>query len=230
MLAVLVPMLGRGELAAALTNSIHEATPVPHEIMFVASHDDEPTIEACADLVHTDGTVTVAIAPWPGGERGDYARKINRACTLTDTEWVFTGAIDLRFHDGWWDAAMRHVRPGVLVVGTNDYGNRRTMVGKHSTHTLVHRSYIDRGGVADGPPGMLLHEGYWHEYVDDEMVRTAQHRGVWAHSRRSVVEHLHPSWGKAPTDALYDQQAERMADGRALFLARQHLWGGTVRA
>lgn len=116
------------------------------------------------------------------------------------------------------------------MVGTNDGSNPRTASGRHSTHTAVTRDYVDRLGTAD-EPGKVLHEGYWHEYVDDEFVWTAKARRVWAHAADSHVEHLHPNWGKRPADASDAKQPERFAQGRALFDSRRPLWrGGQPRA
>ena len=84
------------------------------------------------------------------------------------------------------------------------------------------REYVDRGTIDE--PGKLLHEGYPHEYVDDEFVQTAKKRGAWAFAEASIVEHLHPSWGKAPRDKLYDAQRQRMNAGRVVLNRRRHLW------
>jgi hypothetical protein len=46
------------------------------------------------------------------------------------------------------------------------------MAGRHSTHSLVTRDYVERFGTID-EAGVVLHEGYPHEFVDDEFVQTA---------------------------------------------------------
>jgi hypothetical protein len=56
------------------------------------------------------------------------------------------------------------------------------------------------------------------------LVGTAKHRGVWAFAADSVVEHLHPAWGKAPDDDLYAAQRARMDASRQLFVRRARLW------
>ncbi|MBK6887023.1 MAG: hypothetical protein IPH03_11765 [Tetrasphaera sp.] len=95
---------------------------------------------------------------------------------------------------------MAKIKAGYKVVGTNDLGNRSTATGRLSTHTLVERTYVDRHGTID-EPGVLCHEGYWHEYVDNELIGTAKHRGVYGHARQAHVEHLHWLWGKRDRDA-----------------------------
>jgi hypothetical protein len=111
----------------------------------------------------------------------------------------------------------------VGVVGTNDLGNARVMAGEHSTHSLVRRSYIDEQGTID-EQGKVLCEAYWHEYVDDEFVKTSMARHAWAFAEDSHVEHLHPGWGKAPMDALYEMQRMRMKHGRRVFWRREQMW------
>jgi hypothetical protein len=159
----------------------------------------------------------------PGPRPGDYARKINVGFRKTTEPLVFLGASDLLFHPGWFEAATAQLADGIGVVGTNDLGSPRVMAGDHSTHSLVTREYVERFGTIDCP-GKVLHEGYEHEYVDDELVLTAKHRGAWAFAADSHVEHLHPSWGKAPSDAMYSQQRRRMHRGRRVFQRRQRLW------
>jgi hypothetical protein len=116
------------------------------------------------------------------------------------------------------------------VVGTNDLGNKRTVRGEHSTHTLVRRSYIDTvGGVIDQPPGVLLNEQYPHSWVDDEFIQTAMARGVYAHAYDSHVEHMHWLWGKGEDDPTYALGAAGHRAGKRLFYARRHLWQRLAR-
>jgi hypothetical protein len=70
----------------------------------------------------------------------------------------------------------------------------------------------------------VLFEGYPHEYVDDEFVGTARKRGAWAFAADSHVEHLHPSWGKAPMDPMYAAQRKRMTAGAMIYRSRRPLW------
>lgn len=154
---------------------------------------------------------------------GDYARKINVAYSSTREPLLFLAADDLQFHPGWFERAAAHIDDHVGVVGTNDLGNPRVIRGEHATHCLVARSYIDEHGTID-EHRKVLHEGYHHEYVDDELVGTAKQRGAWAFAGDSIVEHLHPHWGKAPTDELYDGQEARMRASRDHYLQRRRLW------
>jgi len=211
---VLVPMLGREHRVAPLLASLSascDARP-----LFLLSQHDEP-VRAAVEAMGADH-VTV-----PGPGPGDYARKINTGLRESTEPLLFLGADDLHFHPGWLEAATAKLAPGIGVVGTNDLGSKRVMAGIHATHSLVTRTYAETFGTID-EPGKILHEGYPHEYVDDELVGTAKHRKAWAFAFDSRVEHLHPAWGKAPVDAMYGQQRRRMAQGRPIFEARKHLW------
>lgn len=183
---------------------------------FLCSQSDIETIAAC----RATGCRVVVV---PDMGRGDYAYKINTAIEMTDFQYVFTGADDLEFHAGWFEAACRKMGPGTGVVGTNDLGSPRVMAGDHATHMLVRTMYVRQFGTIDNESG-FFHEGYWHEYVDDEAVATAKKRGAWAHAGDSVVEHLHPSHGKAQLDRMYRQQGERLMYGRRIFRNREYLW------
>lgn len=168
---------------------------------------------------------SVSIEILPPHRAGDYARKINRGYLMSSEPFLFLGADDLDFRAGWLSAGLAAFEdPAIGVVGTQDLApTERARSGEHATHFLVRRRYADELGTID-EPGKILHESYPHEYVDDELVGTAKARGAWHFAGDSVVEHLHPSWGKAPTDALYRDQSRRMAIGRRIFERRRRLW------
>jgi glycosyltransferase involved in cell wall biosynthesis len=214
---VIVPVLSRPQNVRPLIESLEEATPEPHRLLFVASPHCCEELAALQDV----GAEFITV---PYKEVGDYARKVNAAYEQTDEPFLFLGADDLRFHWGWLSAAMKRMAdPAVGVVGTQDQGNARVLAGIHSTHSLVRRAYIDAYGTID-TPRRVLHEDYWHEYVDDELIGTAKHRGAWAFAADSTVEHLHPHYGKAPTDDVYERQRERMSHSRQLYRYRSRLW------
>lgn len=198
-------------LIESLADSGADARP-----LFICSADDIETREA----VDASGADNIVV-DWPGGTPGDYARKINAGYQASTEPWLFTGADDLHFHKGWLDAALWH-RPA-HVIGTNDLGNERVLRGVHSTHSLVNRRYVDKFGTID-EPGKVLHEGYVHEFIDDELIGTAQFRGMYAFAFDSHVEHLHAHYLKAPMDILYAAQGERMAASRKLLNQRRRLW------
>lgn len=214
-LAIVVPMLGRPHRVAPLIESIEATTPHAR-VVFVCSPDDRHV----HDAIHSTGRERLTV---PGPRPGDYARKINAGIEHTDEPLIFMAADDLLFHPGWFQAATAMLTDGIGVVGTNDLGNPRVIRGEHSTHSLITRDYVERFGTID-EPGKAMHEGYHHEFCDDELVETAKHRNAWAFAADSIVEHLHPHWGKAPTDSIYDAQRARMRASRQHYRRRQRLW------
>jgi hypothetical protein len=133
-----------------------------------------------------------------------FACKVNHALSCSGHPWLFLCGDDVKFHPGWLDHAQQTARnENAKVVGTNDWGNQRVIAGDHATHMLIARDYIDEHGASWDGPGVVCHEGYRHWFVDDEIVTAAKQRGVWAPSLSSVVEHLHPAWGKADVDDTY---------------------------
>lgn len=212
--AILVPMLGRGEQVGALLESIESSTPEPHQVVFICTPGD-----SAVGAVQSAGHEPLLVARQ---KRGDYARKIQAGIDATTTPLIFTGAIDLRFHPGWLPAATRLLTDTVGVVGTNDLCNPRVMDGRHATHFLVARWYVALGTVDE--PGVLMHHGYVHEYVDDELVGTARHRDAYAFAADSHVQHLHPMDGVTPTDDLYRAQGARMHISRHHYRRRQQMW------
>ncbi len=212
---VLVPMLGRAHRVAPLLASLHAASPGVR-VLFCCTFGDVD-VHAAVDAV---GAERLDV---PRSPVGDYARKINAGYRATKEPLLFTGACDLKFHPGWLDAAKAHLADGIGVVGTNDLGNPRVLAGEHATHSLITRDYADRHGTIDGP-GQVLAECYPHEYVDDELIGTAQMRHAFAMAMDSVVEHEHPDWGKAPFDSLYLGQNRRMALGRRVYNRRRWRW------
>ena len=156
---------------------------------------------------------------------GDYARKVNLCVSQVFTEWLFTGADDLKFHPNWFENAMKVRTEDKFVIGTQDLGNPRVLRGIHSTHSLVHTEYAREYGLTvDNTPGVVLCQGYWHEYVDDELVGVAKKRGIYAFANDSIVEHMHPHWGKAENDSSYTAQDSRLAYSRPLYTRRKGMW------
>lgn len=199
---VVVPVLGRPEAVLPLVLSLRETSYA--RLLFVVHRSDTRECRQIKRVARQHDDIEALTVTFPHGP-GDYSRKINAGVNATDEDWIFQGADDLRFHAGWEDEALKLAEAtGKRVIGTNDLCNPRTINGSHSTHTLVHRSYIMEVGTVD-EPGKLLHEGYWHGFCDDELVAAAQMRGEWAHARDAIVQHLHPLCAEVERDATYDR-------------------------
>jgi hypothetical protein len=218
----LVPVLTRPHRVAPLVESFRLSVAseenVEASLLFLLSPGDVSEIAA----VEESGAWHM-IVPWHPGP-GDYARKINFGVRATTSDWMFTGADDLVFHGGWLRACINaHIKTGALVIGTNDMMNPAVMRGQAATHSLVHRSYLDRA-VIDAP-GDLLCELYSHNCVDSELIETARHNSVFVPALDAHVEHLHPTWRRAPDDAVYRKGRAQHGTDRRLFSSRRKLWG-----
>jgi hypothetical protein len=218
--AILIPVLARPQRVEPLLTSIRSTVGGGVEPLFLCSPGDSAeigAIERCGARHEVMG--------WKAG-RGDYARKMNRGIAVAAAEGfthVFLGADDLNFKTDWLKQAVATQKDtDACVIGTNDLGNPRVKIGRHSTHSLIDLDYRHMGSL-DG--GALLHEGYWHNFVDDELIQTAVYRGTFAASRASIVEHLHPDWQKAERDSTYAKGKQNWGLDRALYDRRCVMWG-----
>lgn len=211
---ILVPVLGRPQNVKPLLETV-KVTDCEYRVYFICSPGDREQIKACRR-----SKMETLVCDWEPG-RGDFAKKINWAFPQTDSPWVFQAADDLCFHWGWDIFALRIAgQRGAGVIGTNDLGNPLVKRGGHSTHTLIRRSYIDEYGGTYDDTGLVFCELYDHQYCDNEFVQTAIRRGQWAFAKRSIVEHLHPHWGKAPPDATYEKATRATREDGQLYLRR----------
>lgn len=201
---VIVPVLRRPQNAAPFMRTLIASTGLA-QVTAVAETDDTDTINAWRDA----GADVII------GNAHTFAEKVNVAYQQTERRWLFITGDDVRFHAGWLDHAQHLARmSGAKVIGTNDLANPRVMAGAHGTHLLIERGYVAETGASWDGPGIVCHEGYGHWYVDDEIVIAAKQRDVWVSALGSRVEHLHPLWGKAAEDEVYELgQKQARQDG-----------------
>jgi hypothetical protein len=211
-------MLGRAWHVVPLLATIDETAPGARVVFMTTPGDDE--VVAAVDSA---GRERIEVEYQPVG---DYARKINIGYRATTEPLILTGASDLAFRPGWFEAACAQLAPEIGVVGTNDDGNPLVIRGEHATHFLVTRAYADTHGTVDSP-GAVFTEVYPHEFCDNELIGTARYRGAYAAALDSHVTHLHPHWfpDTVLSDASYDAQPERMRVGRAIYHQRYQRWG-----
>lgn len=216
MIAVLIPVLGRPQQIEPLLTSIANATTTPYRAVLICSPKDRDALNASlasdADTIVTD---------WKP-DKADYARKLALGYAQTDEPWLFQGATDLRFYRDWDTAALKLGQTRSKgVVGTNDLGNPLVKRGRHSTHTLISRDYIETwGGTVDGS-GVIFSEAYDHQWSDNEFIETAIRRRQFVFARNSIVEHLHPHWNKGEMDATYDKALRQTTQDITTFQQRR---------
>lgn len=217
MIAILVPCLARAHQIQPLLDNIAEVTTITHRVILICSPNDPATVTAL------NTSATTLITNWKP-DRADYAKKIALGFTETTEPWIFQAATDLVFHPNWdtnaMDVANRH---GKGVIGTNDLGNPLVMKGRHSTHSFISRDYIERyGGTADNS-GIVFSEQYDHQWCDTEFIETAKRRRQFISAQHSIVEHLHPHWGKAEYDKTYKKATRATQEDQKLFMERRRL-------
>lgn len=212
--AVIVPVMKRPQNAEPFMRSLRASTGLAR-VFAIADHDDDETIAAWQSAGAT-------VYTFAGGEPGTFAEKVNFASRTISPEWpwLFIVGDDVRFHPGWLDHAQAAAGDKYHVIGTNDLTNPRVLAGKHATHLLLRRSYVDEMGASWDGPGIVAHEGYGHWWVDDEIVAASRQRGILAMAPNSVVEHLHPAWGKGENDEVYERGQSHAEKDKALFMAR----------
>lgn len=220
MIAVLLPVLGRPHRAAEVYESIVEADTVGCRPIFLVSPGDVEQEAACRAT-----GADVEVVAWSPG-RGDYARKINAGFRISGEDFVFTGADDLEFERGWDTNALDLLyKAEGGVCGTQDAANPLVKRGRHSTHSLVDRSYVEVCGATFDSTGEVLHEGYDHQYVDTELVRVAQDRDCWTFAATAVVRHLHPFYSRdVKTDETYAKALRAGRHDKRIYDNRLAAW------
>lgn len=197
--AVIVPVMRRPQNAAPFMASLKASTGLA-TVYAVCDRADTDTQKAWSD----EGAVIIDINNSRDLKRpGTFAEKVNAGYVYSDDPWLFVVGDDVRFRPGWLDHAQAVAGDDLHVIGTNDLANPRVTSGEHATHMLIRRSYVDEQGASWDGPKVVCHEGYKHWYVDDEIVTAAKRRRAWGMALGSVVEHLHPVFGTADDDEVY---------------------------
>jgi hypothetical protein len=208
--AVIVPVLGRPQNAEPFMKSLKASTSQAQAYAVVGPEATPEAFRASVDAWTAAGA-RVLVA-----EGRSFAQKVNHAYRQTTEPWLLLVGDDVAFHPGWLEKAQRAggqtlvagttvLEQGLRqVIGTNDLGNPRVITGQHTCHPLIRRSYVDNWGASWDGPGVVCHEGYGHNFVDDELVAVAKQRGCWASAPDAIVEHLHPFWGKGKPDHTYE--------------------------
>lgn len=223
---VIIPTLDRPGKLRSLAENILSATASQVHVLFVVEGEDVATCLMAAELAQ-DG-----LAGWCANRRKkNFSGAYNSGYQLaahsgTHFTHAFVGADDLRFAIDW-DMPLQEPAEHYAVVGTNDLHNGEVLGKQLATAYLVDRRYIDEvGGVIDQPPGLVQCEEYAHNYTDTEFIGTARSRGVWTPCLDSVVEHMHPVWGRGEWDPGYARSMSGIRADSVVYEARRHLWEG----
>lgn len=192
-IAVIIPAMRRPKNVAPLMRSL-EASTDRATAYFVCDHQDTDQIRA---VLATDAQFLIN---WSSNKT--FATKCNLGYRETEEPWLLFVGDDVHFHPGWVEAALAAGERGAFV-STNDMGNPRVLAGRHATHPMVARWWLDQHGASWDGPATVCHEGYHHWYVDDEWTSVATSAGQFVYAEDAKVEHMHPVWDKAESDEIY---------------------------
>jgi hypothetical protein len=155
-----------------------------------------------------------------------FAGAINTAVRLLPHKYFFGASDDFYFHDNWLPPLLE-LSKDYGMVGPNDLGNESVAKGELAVSYLIRRDYVPRACI--GFPENLLYEGYRHNYTDTELTDTAIFNGEYKYCPESIVEHMHPCWGKSNMDETYQLSfdvGDTLYD-KMLYMERRPLWGLT---
>ena len=218
--AIIVPVLGRPEHAATFMESLRANTPkTKYNVYPVNEWNDQETAEAW----RAEGRLSPKrVHLCSRNDAHTFAEKVTAAYSWeTGEPYVLLVGSDVVFKPHWFESAIKVAdKTGAGLIATNDLGNPRVMAGRHATHPLISRRYIEEKGASWDGPGTIVHTGYRHNAVDDEWSTKALLDGEFAFARRSVIEHRHPIWGKGDMDWVYAKGQESFNEDVALFQRR----------
>lgn len=176
--------------------------------------DLEPVLKNIGETTDNPHKVTVIT------EGDSPAKAVNIGFRKTKAPYFIFWNDDFKAHPHWDTKALEKMTDGISVVAINDGDPRQTT--QWGTITLVRRSYVDDYGGTENK-GEVLHEGYKHNFVDTEFWQRAAARRVVEIAKDSLVEHLHPAFGKGDPDSGYQKSGDTMAQDAELF-ARRKTW------
>lgn len=195
-IAVIVPVMKRPQNVPRLLESFR-ATSRCSTLYFVADHDDLDELWAIeqeqANVIINHSDVKTFAVKCNLGYRETYD---------TDEPWLLFIGDDVRFHPDWETGAFLE-HDGRAFISTNDLSNKVVMDGRHATHPIIRRLWLDEHGASWDGPGTVTHQGYRHWFVDNEWTTVAQQAGEFRYAADCKIEHLHPLYKKGADDAVY---------------------------
>lgn len=211
---------------ASLRESVGDEAPPP--VTAVANVDDQGT----ADAWRRAGANVITFVGHPGSY-GQKANIVARWPSRVETPWMFLVGDDVCFHPGWLKNALTDLPDTACVVGVSEIGPNAVLdrgrispeyeatlrSAEHTNHFLLRMDYVrDRGASWDGPG--TIAGPYRHWFTNNELSLIARQRGAWVARPDSIVEHLHPYFGRGEMDDVYRIGEEHAAADQALWLQR----------
>lgn len=196
-IAVLIPTFKRvAKLKPLLENFSRFST--QSNLYFIVEPSDTETIAALDGLKSSFNFKVLQV-------KGEYVAAINFAYKNTTEPFIFCGADDIFFSQGWEDKLLEVMKDESINVtgGVDDWACSKS--GVHISHPLLRRSYcLEQGASWGGNTQELYYSGYKHYQCDIEMENLALTRGCLRVCKNCTIEHIHFVNGKAPHDFTYD--------------------------
>lgn len=192
MVSILLATTGRSEAVAAFIESLR-ATTTGHSVELAVAVDADPETRKVIASALPDIRFRVVL-DYSDEYRGSSAAW-NAALAASTGDPVVLAADDLKWREGWLDAALKRLAEfpdGWGLVGFNDghWG------AELSTHYLMSRRLIveEFGGV-------VAWEDYRHSFNDREANARAQRAGRYAWCENAHVDHKHWIFGDRAQDS-----------------------------
>lgn len=208
--SVVIPSRDRPESLLRAVESVLSTSPGVDIVCVLDDGDVEsrailPTLDAISVCIVTGEMHTAEL--WNIGAA--FARRMNNA------NYFVIGADDVVFQPGWLEAAWNVMVSigGSGLVGLNEGDG--SAFGVMATHFMVSLKYAVRG-----LGGCIMIPSYRHGHTDAEATIRARRDGRLAWAEEARIQHLHPIYGTAPNDKIYEKGAASIPHDEALFLER----------
>lgn len=181
------------------------------EIVVVADAGDDKTSSVAEEL---KCKLVVSDDPIGGflGHKPVHCWNIGAAAASGDA--FVLGADDLKFHEGWLEAALLGLAR-LNFVGLVAFNDLSPLAGDLATHYLVSKNY-----AANDWGGVLAIPSYYQHFIDTEATARAKRDKCFYYAEDAIVEHEHWMWGKAENDEVYQRGQERFSEGKSTFAKR----------
>jgi glycosyltransferase involved in cell wall biosynthesis len=207
--AILTPTYGRPHKIQSYIDNIRSVTNMDlAEIVFIVEDDDLEVKKLCQESGEKTFINTRARS---------FGGAMNTAVRLLDNQYFFGSSDDFFFHPNWLEPLLE-LTEKYGFIKCNDLGRTDNL----ATCYLINRSYLTRC-VPDSPEDIVC-EKYLHNFTDTELTAVAIANGEYYYCQESIVEHMHPVWGKAEYDATYGLQNGTWQYDENIFYERSSFW------
>lgn len=187
MIAILIPTVGRPDRIRTILDNIEKTTTIPHTVYIITEPEDQQTIDQTNHLKDWyKGKVELIINRPPH----NYVTAINYGYAKSIEPFIFCGSDDIEFEPGWDQKMLKEFNDSSIgLVGAWDSW-KITQTGKHTSHFMVKRQYIEELGGVEDERNTIYSSQYQHFNCDIETEQVAMKRGKFKMSE-ATIEHHH---------------------------------------